>query len=291
MRKTFVALATLGALFVVSSPQPSRGQDPHSDLAKRIADLEQRVAKLERLLFVESLITWEAHSEIFPERWTTEPFNIKAKPIHNLQRTRAVAAVSRAIEKYPDTLIRNTLQRVYVVGELTLYNNQHFAGTASNTAVYLVVQSEKAGYTDRFVESTFHREYSTLLLNLYLKHLDQSAWNQINPRVFRYAGANSWDHPQGQDGGAKSIDEGKASLSLAPSEDLKYGFLTEYSKSSLENDFNEYAAALFLNEPRFGKLTEEHPAVANKRDLAVRFYSLLDPKLTPAYFKKLRTEK
>lgn len=287
MYKTLVLLAMLAAMSVASTLQPTRSQDTPPDLVSRIDQLELRLARLERLLFVQSLLSCEAHSEIFPGDWTKNPFNARATPILESQRTRALAAVSRAMEKYPETLIRKTLHRVYVLGELTFYKNTHFSGTASNTSLYIVVQSEKAGYTDRFIEATFHREYSTLLLNRYLKYLDQSAWHEMNPTDFRYAGPNSWDYPEGQDGGAMAIDVGKSSLSLeSRPEYLNYGFLTEYSKSSLENDFNEYATALFLNDPQFQKLAQEYPAIAKKRDLAIRFYSLVDPNLIPAYFEK-----
>ena len=282
----------LGVLSLVSTPQPMRGQDTPPDLVKRIAELESRVTRLERLLFIQSLLSCEAHSEIFPEDWTKDPFNARAMPILESQRTRALAAVNRAMDKYPETLVRKTLQRVYLLGELTFYENTHFSGTASNTSLYIVVQPEKEGYTDGFVEATFHREYSTLLLNRYLKYLDQSAWHEVNPPDFQYSGPNSWDYPKGQDGGAMAIEEGKSSLSLElRSEYLNYGFLTEYSKSSLENDFNEYATALFLNDPQFQKLAQEYPAIAKKRDLAIRFYSSIDPNLTPAYFEKPGGEK
>lgn len=287
VHKTCVLLAMLGLLPVVFVLHPTRGQDTPPDSVKRIAGLESRLARLKRLLFVQSLLRCESHPKIFPEDWTKDPFNARATPILESQRARALAAVNRAIDKYPETLLRRTLQRVYVLGDLTFYKNTHFSGTASNTSLYLVVQSEMEGYTDRFIEATFHREYSTLLLNRYLRYLAQSAWHEINPPDFRYSGPNSWDYPKGQDGGALAIEEGKSSLSLeSRPEYLDYGFLTEYSKSSLENDFNEYATALFLNEPQFQKLAETYPAIEKKRDLAIRFYSRIDPDLTPAYFGK-----
>ena len=227
------------------------------------------------------LISWDADATIFPDEWRAEPFFAAAKPIDPSQQARARALVTRAIQRYPGSLITNTLLRVYVVGELTFFKNIPFGGTASDKAVYLAVQPESAGFTDRFITETFHREYSTLLLNLYLKHLDQSAWNAVNANGFRYLGANSWERAKGKDGGAKAIESGAKSLSpQAGGEYLNEGFLSEYSKSSLENDFNEYAAALFMNEAEFQERVAKYPVVRKKRDLALRFYSAIAPELT-----------
>ena len=228
----------------------------------------------------QELISWDADAKIFPDEWTAEPFFATAKPMDPSQQARARALVTRAIKQYPCSLINETLQRIYVVGELTFFKNIPFGGTASDKAVYLAVQPEGAGFTDRFITETFHREYSTLLLNLHLKHLDQSAWNAVNSNGFRYLGANSWERAKGKDGGARAIENGATSLSpQAGGEYLNEGFLSEYSKSSLENDFNEYAAALFMNEAEFLERVAKYPAVRKKRDLAVRFYSAIAPEL------------
>lgn len=240
----------------------------------------------------QELISWEANVNIFPEEWAKEPFCAAVKPIERSQRTRAHALVNRAIQKYPESLIKETLPRVFVVGELTFFNKQQFSGTTSHRAVYLVVKPEAAGYTDHFIEATFHREYSSLLLNIYLKHLDQSSWEAINPKGFRYLGASSWERPKGKDGGATAIENGKTSLSLQGRVGyLDYGFLTEYSKSSIENDFNEYAAALFMEKSGLRELAEKHPAVAKKRNATIQFYSSIVPELNANYFMNIQPEK
>lgn len=232
---------------------------------------------------------WQAGPEIFPARWREAPFLAAAQPAPDAERARARRLVERAIAKYPPAMISNTLHRVYILGSLTFFGDHAYSGTASADDVYLVVGSEADGYSDRFVESRFHAEYSTLLLNRYLKHFNQAAWQRVNPRCFRYAGGNSWDRLSGKDGGNVAIDEGKTSLepSMAAG-DLKAGFLTEYSRSGIENDFNEYAAALFMNEPSFRSLARAYSGVAAKRRLAIRFYRAIDPALTERYFDSIR---
>ena len=47
-----------------------------------------------------------------------------------------------------------------------------------------MVRDESRGYTDKFVESTFHQEYSTRLMNRFLKDLDLDAWREFKGHVF-----------------------------------------------------------------------------------------------------------
>lgn len=235
-----------------------------------------------------SNISWEADEAIFPDGWTRPPFLGQAAPINAAEKPRAERLIKRELAKYPAGLLEKVLQNVYLLDELTFFETQQFSGTASARDVYLVVRSERQGYTDHFVAARFHAEFSTLLLNRYLKQFDQEAWQAVHPEDFAYLGCNSWDGLQAKDGGSVAIDEGAASI--APSkraEDLELGFLTEYSRSSVENDFNEYAAALFLNQPEFRELARRYAGVAGKRALAIRFYNALDPALTPEYFDQL----
>jgi len=220
-----------------------------------------------------NIISFSAGPEIFPDAWKASPFFGKTEPADPPNQQRAAAAVMKAIKKYPEALIARTLKHVYIVGAMTFFNDTPYSGTASSSDVYLAVQRESKGYSARFIEARFHAEYSTLLLNLHLKNLDQAAWNKVNPPDFKYIGGNSWNMLHGRDGGAAAIANGKSSLLRAGPTDLESGFLTEYSKSSLENDFNEYAAAIYLDEPEFAELAAKYPGVAKKRDIAKQFYA------------------
>ena len=240
---------------------------------------------------IDPLISWSSGPEIFPPSWLAAPFHQAARPIDNSQKDRARAIVRRALQKYPAALVARTIAkgRVYIIGELKVYRSLQFAGTASHKAVYLVVRDKSQGYTNKFIESTFHQEYSTLLMNRYLKHLDRKAWSAINPKGFTYLGPNSWDRVRDKDGGARAITKtGGAKLLSTDTARLAQGFLVRYSTSSLENDVNGYAAALFANEPGFWANVEKYPAVRKKTDLAIEFYHRIDPAFTREYFRSLR---
>lgn len=232
-------------------------------------------------------LRFEAGPEIFPQSWREAPFFAQASPICESQKERATRIVAREIERYPRALIERTLPAVFLVGSLRFYQRQAFSGTASARAVYLAVQAPDQGYTDQHLAKTFHREYSTLLLNWNLDKIDFDAWQRVNPPDFQYLDGNSWDGDQ-QDGGSRAIDQGTISLALSQdSADLKHGFLAQYARSSLENDFNEYAARLFTGSAVLWELAEEYPAIATKCELAIRFYHQLHPDLDEAFFRAL----
>ena len=239
---------------------------------------------------IDPLISWSAGPEIFPASWLEAPFYQAARPIDPSRKDRARAIVRWALRKYPASVVARTIarDRIYILEELKVYRSLQFAGTASHKAVYLVVRDKSQGYTDKFVESVFHQEYSTLLMNRYLKHLDRKAWGAVNPESFAYLGPNSWDRVRGKDGGARAMTEtGGARLLTTDAGRLEQGFLVRYSTSSLENDVNGYAAALFANDPSFWANVEKYPAVRKKADLAIEFYHRIDPAFTREYFRAI----
>jgi len=239
---------------------------------------------------IDPLISWSSGPEIFPPSWLKAPFYQAARPIDPSHKNRARAVVRWALQKYPAALVARTIAkgRIYILGEMKVYRSLQFAGTASHKAVYLVVRDKSQGYTDKFIESTFHQEYSTLLMNRYLKHLDRKAWGAINPEGFAYLGPNSWDRVRGKDGGARAITKtGGAKLLSTDAARLEQGFLVRYSMSSLENDVNGYAAALFANDRSFWANVKKYPAVRKKADLAIEFYHRIDPVFTREYFQGL----
>jgi hypothetical protein len=236
------------------------------------------------------LISFASGPESFPRSWRIAPFHQTASPIDPSQKDRARRLIAISLGKYPAALIKATLREgsIYALGELKVYRRMQFSGTASDKAVYVVVQDKSKGYSDKFIESVFHQEYSTLLMNRYLKHLDMKAWKAINPKGFEYLGPNSWDRIRARDGGAKAIDsKGKTNLLATNKTLLAHGFLVKYSTSSLENDVNGYVAALFANEPSFWANVDKHQTVRKKTDLTIKFYNRLNPVFTEKYFRNI----
>jgi len=253
--------------------------------------------------WVDGLISYRADATIFPEPWRRKPFFAEAEPIAEAEKARGRRAVERALARYPKPLLRETIHRIYLVGGLRFYRRHEFAGTANRRDIYLAVPPPEEGYTTRWLIATFHREYSTLLLNRYRGRVDFESWRAASGEDFAYLGSSSWnssdesdederDERQGGGGGGVRAIEREA-ISLSPSadeSDLKRGFLTQYSKSSIENDFNEYAAWLFLGRPRLWQWAEQYPAVKQKIELTIAFYNELSPSLDRGYFRSLADE-
>jgi hypothetical protein len=65
------------------------------------------------------------------------------------------------------------------------------------------------------------------------------------------------------------------------------GFLHEYGKASLEEDFNSFAGRLFSGDAGLWRAIEKYPRVKAKADLAIAFYTRLDPSLTTEFFQSL----
>jgi len=237
---------------------------------------------------LDKLISWSAGPEIFPASWLRPPFHQKAKPIDPARKDKARRIVRYALSKYPEPMIRKTIRRIYILGEMVVYRSLRFAGTASHECVYVVVGDKSWGYTNDFIESVFHQEYSTLLLNRHLGHFDQKGWRSANPEGFAYLGPNSWDRVRGKDGGAQAMTKtaGSVLLSSDPA-NVRKGFLSKYAMSSIENDFNAYAAAMFRNETGFWEHAARYAPVKKKADLAIEFYRRIDPIFTREYFRSL----
>jgi hypothetical protein len=102
-------------------------------------------------------------------------------------------------------------------------------------------------------------------------------WLQINPTSFAYLGR-----------GSRTIAKNQASTAWTPGL-LRDGFLCEYSKASMEEDFGMIAAELFANEPAFWLVVSKYQRLHSKVALAIAFYHELDPTFDEQYFRNLQT--
>lgn len=66
------------------------------------------------------------------------------------------------------------------------------------------------------------------------------------------------------------------------------GFIHEYAKASIEEDFNAHAAALFMGQAQHWESLEQYPKLKAKSGLVMAFYAKLHPSLTRAHFQALR---
>lgn len=216
--------------------------------------------------------------DIFPLTWQKAPISATGKALDSSEHERVMAILKPAIAKYPQNVLATHLKVVYLLSDLR-YSGVSAAGTNSRDAVYVRIGEEKQGFTNTQIEGVFHAELSSILLRNMNFKFDTKSWKKLNPSDFNYSIGD----------GVGAIKNGKASTRTDESL-MSQGFRTQYSQSSLENDFNGFAAALFTGDPALWHSAETYPAIDGKLQLTIKFYSKIDPTFTEKYFRNLVTK-
>lgn len=203
---------------------------------------------------------------IFPKEWLTAEIQAKAKslPPGEFERTKRI--LNKALQKYPPALLKKHLKTIYAVSALR-YRGIGASGTNCEHELYIANEGADEGYDDLFIEGTFHHEFSSILLWYHPRDLNTAAWNAINPRGFRY----------GEDGVA-AVKAHQDDTAIDP-QLCANGFLCEYSRASLEDDFNMLAEHLFTHGAALRAIAARFPKIRAKRDLVIAFYQKQDPTL------------
>lgn len=214
--------------------------------------------------------------EIFPAEWQKAPISAKGSPIVSAEISRSKRVTVKALSKYPEDVLRNNLRAVYWMQSMSFYQ-VGYGGTNSTDALYLTNDGIAMGYTERYLEQTFHHEFSSILFRNYPSLFDTTAWKANNNSGFIY------NDPEDGVGAIRNN---------ASSQDLdtfycRRGMLTEYALSSLENDLNTYAQNLFCPSPGFWAIVDRYPRVRRKATLLIAFYQKINGRYTEEYFRKL----
>jgi hypothetical protein len=214
-------------------------------------------------------VSFSAQRSIFPAHWQRGEVKAAATPIAANREIDCVNAISRAVSSYSPALTEKNLKTVYIAGSLRFYGLD-YGGTNSEVNIYLTYVDAKGG--KNFLERAFHHEFSSILLRNYSRYFPYAEWQAALPDDFVYRGD-----------GTQSLREGTASTRY----DTKFhdnGFLAEYATSSLEEDFNMVAEALFAQDQRLWNLYNDYPMVKKKVDLVIQFYQRIDPKIAITRF-------
>jgi hypothetical protein len=212
---------------------------------------------------------------IFPPSWQEAPISAKADPIIAGEVSRSKFITAKALAKYPVEMLAANLHAVYWLKKMSFYD-VGYGGTNSTDALYLTNNGTSLGYTDDYLEQTFHHEFSSILFRNYPSMFDTSAWKAANL---------NFDYNDPEDGVG-------AIRNNASSQDLdtilcKRGMLTQYAMSSLENDINTVAQNLFCPSPGFWKIVDQYPRVKKKVNLLIAFYRKISTTFDESYFRKM----
>jgi len=213
---------------------------------------------------------------IFPAEWQQSPINADATVIDEYEVTRCKALTIRALNKYPQEMLKLNLRAVYWLKKMSFYG-VGYGGTNSTHTVYLTNDGAQLGYTDNYLEQTFHHEFSSILFRNYPTLFDSTSWKATNEKDFVY------NDPED---GVGAIRNNASSQDLDTSI-CRRGMLTQYSMSSIENDVNTFAQNLFAASEGFWDIVDNYPRIRRKVYLLISFYNKINPLFTEQYFKKI----
>ena len=220
-------------------------------------------------------ISFRYHAGIFPPEWRKSPIYAKGGSIDSREINRSKQVTFSALTKYPSELLRLNLEAVYWLKKMSFYD-VGYGGTNSNSALYLTNDGEQMGYSNNYLEQTFHHEFSSILFRNYRSFFDSSSWKLANYHDFIY------NDPED---GVGAIRNNSSSQDLDTML-CREGMLTQYALSSLENDLNTFAQNLFSPSPGFWKIVDQYPRVRRKALLLIEFYARINPVFTEEYFRK-----
>ncbi|HEY6503086.1 MAG TPA: hypothetical protein VIZ28_03845 [Chitinophagaceae bacterium] len=214
-------------------------------------------------------------SDIFPESWRPAPISAYGEKIAAEEIKRSKMIMQKALAKYPEATLKN-LHSTYFLKQLKFYDVP-YGGTNSTDRVYLVNQGISLGYTDKYLEQTFHHEFSSILFRNFPALLDTNNWKSANQPGFIY------NDPENGVGAIRNNQSSQELDSLL----CQKGILTQYGGSSIENDVNTFAQNLFRPDTGFWKFVDRFPRIREKTTLLIRFYTKLSPLFTEQYFRKM----
>ncbi|MCU0316839.1 MAG: hypothetical protein MUC92_09625 [Fimbriimonadaceae bacterium] len=214
----------------------------------------------------------DAPPDMFPAYWLREPISAQSEPLASEEWERTRLALLRAMDRYPPSVLKQYLSRIYLVQSMKFYG-VGYAGTHTQSHIYIANSGVRRGFSNVFLEATFHHEFAHVLQLRQPKFLDRAGWSAVLPSGFRYLG-----------NGLLAVKSGTHSVSYDASLHPD-GFLAEYSKSSLDEDFCLIAEGLFLGKPTFWVAYDRHEKLRRKIDLVIQFYSRIDSSFTEEKFR------
>ena len=213
---------------------------------------------------------------IFPAEWQQSPINAAGEMIDNLEVSRSLMVTVKALEKYPIEMLSLNLRAVFWLKKMSFYS-VGYGGTNATYALYLTNDGERMGYTDNYLEQTFHHEFSSILFRNYPNLFDTISWKNANEKNFVY------NDPED---GVGAIRNNASSQDL-DTQICARGMLTQYAMSSIENDVNTFAQNLFAPSAGFWEIVDRYPRIKRKTRLLISFYNRINPVFNEYYFRKL----
>lgn len=217
----------------------------------------------------DKILIYDGASPLFPKAWLKGKIKARADSPDRLKIATDTTEIRIAVSKYPLNLIQKEIRNIFLVGDLQ-FSGVYFTGTISNNVLFIASKANKD------IQRTFHHEFSSILLRNYAPFSFETKWKKISPELLNCKSTTA-------------IKEGYYSLEQNTFL-LNKGYLSAYSLSNWENDFNMYAENIFSGEPQFWNLVDEYPLIKSKTKLVIDFYQQVHPVFTENYFRLLENE-
>ncbi len=192
----------------------------------------------------------------FPEQWSAPSVAATGQQADLAEVQHFIPIIQEFLSGHPATVVQGNLQHIYILGELVC-GGRNYGSTRFENGIYVVCKSAQEGYTAEFLEQRLHSEFSSLLFTHHPFPAGQ--WLALNPPGFRYSGTGfeMLRDPQRFDAKESYRTD---------------GFLLNYSRSSLENDFNMISAWMFTRPGDLNSVCQQYPKIQQKKTLAESFY-------------------
>jgi hypothetical protein len=210
---------------------------------------------------------------LFPPDWFDPPLSVEFTVAPAEERERSKAVIRAALAKYPARFPTDTVARVVLVRSMRGRGVEVGGSYAVSLRTVYVCSTDGSDRKEAAVERTVHHELSSLVLRLHGSEFPSEEWARANPPGFEYG-------PGGLEFLAtRGGDDGRVALVRDPL--VLEGFVNEYAKSSLEEDFNT-VAELVMSNPAFAHyLAARSPRLKQKIDLMLGFYKEVWPDFVP----------
>ncbi|MCP4114701.1 MAG: hypothetical protein GY737_04725 [Desulfobacteraceae bacterium] len=215
-------------------------------------------------------INYHVNNNFVLPPWNKPPFNGKATQISDFELCRFVRLLPGLLARYPASVISENINGIALCEALEFYEVE-YGGTSLAKTLYLTSKGRRMGFTDMYLRELFHHEMSSLLMSQF--PFDYRKWSESNPADFQYKKTtaerlNAIKHDRDGAGEARGYRE---------------GFLSRYSQSSLENDFNVYAENIFVYPGKMENLIAQYPNIKAKYLLVKEFYLSIHPGFLPVF--------
>jgi hypothetical protein len=181
---------------------------------------------------------------------------------------RAEALLSEALAVYPDGFLHRVVDRIILAGNIGFWSGQEVGGFYFDRGIAVNCRGMEPAYITRDI----HHELSSLVRRAATPA--DSAWTAANPPGFHYLSMDAY----------RAMMRDGTSDTTGPALYAE-GFVRNYGKTTLDNDYNTYAERMFSDGPAFASLIKAYPRMRAKAQLVIASYVQVDPAMA-AYFER-----